>query len=70
MVNIPKVTINLVNYLNELVHLPFLELSIINFGDNQDKNSSQQYRSWSNCILISADWPGSILVAKVNYFWF
>ena len=28
-----RLTLNLINFLNRLVNLPFLELSIINFGD-------------------------------------
>ena len=33
-------TLNLVNFLNGIVHLPFLELSIINFGDIKLRNWS------------------------------
>ena len=64
-------TLNLLNYLNGILHLKFLELSIVIFKDIKITTWN-----WSATVqsLIrlheSVGWPGSILVAKVNQFQF
>ena len=45
-------TLNLLDILNGIIHLPFLEQSIIIFLGYQDENLMlvrQQYRAWSDC---------------------
>jgi hypothetical protein len=56
---------NLLNFLNGLAQHPFLELSIINFGDIKIKDLmlvKEQYRAWTDCTCV--DQPGSIFVTK------
>ena len=45
-------TLNLLNSLNRIIHLPFLEQSIIIFKDI--KMVRQQYRAWSDCTDMQA----------------
>ena len=50
-------TLNLMNFLNGIIHLPFLELSVIIIWDIKNrtwKMVSQQYRAWSNCTDVQA----------------
>ena len=57
-------TLNLLNYINRIIYLPFLELSIIIFYGNQDESLklvSQQYRAWSECT--------EVLAGLVLYWW-
>ena len=51
---------NLQNFLNGIIHLPFLELSIIILVISRWKFKlvCQQYRAWSDCF---------IMVAKAKY---
>ena len=63
-------TLILLNFLNGLIFLPFLEVSILNFGDFKMRNwccSCQQYRAWSDCTDEQAGLAGSVLMAKVNH---
>ena len=46
-------THNLLNFIKEFVHLPFLELSIIKFLEVHNfKLASQQCRAWSDCTDV------------------
>ena len=69
--NIPNgLTFNLLNFLNEIIHLLFLELSSIIFWWVGDiKLLSQKYRTLSDCTGCAAK-PSSILVAKTNHLRF
>ena len=61
------------NFLNGLVHLPFLELSIISFGDYQDENlkiSGQICRAWSECLDMQAGLGYSGGKDQSDDFWF
>ena len=42
------------NFLNEIIYLPFLELSIIIFRDENLKLVSQQYKVWLDCMDVQA----------------
>ena len=56
-----------------LVHIQFLELSVISFWGYQDENLkmvSQQYYKGLVRLHGYAGWPGSTLVAKANRFGF
>ena len=57
-------------FLNEIIRLPFMEVSIIIFlyQDENLKLVNQQYRAWSDCTDVCAFWPDSIRVAKANHF--
>ena len=78
--NLGSLTHNLLNFLNGLIHLQFLELFIIIFRDihyhfqgYQDENLklvSQQYRAWSDCTDVQAGLALYIQVAKANHFRF
>ena len=51
----------LLNFVNGIIHLPFLELENL-------KLVSQHYRAWSDCTDVQAGL--SLLVAKTNHFQF
>ena len=58
-----KLPVNLLNFLNGIIHLPVLELCIIIVQEYQDeKLVSQQYKILSDCTAVQADlalcwWP-------------
>ena len=56
-------TFNLLNFFNRIIHIPFLELSIIILRVSRWKLEVGQPRG-------RAGWPGSILMAKANHFRF
>ena len=63
--NVIQLTLNLLNFLNRIIHLPFLGLSIIIFGDIK-----MRIWFWSACLVKlrrCADRLSSILVAKTNH---
>ena len=67
-----SLTINLLNLLIGLVHLSFLEQSIINFRDIKMRNWSLSANNIEPCKTARTcrfAWL-YILVAKVNHFWF
>ena len=49
-----KLALTMPNFLNGIIHLPFIELSIIIFRDIKMKTSSLQYRAWSDCTNVQA----------------
>ena len=51
-----KLILNPLNFLNGIIHLPLLELSIIIFGihDENLKLVSQQYRALPDCMDVQA----------------
>ena len=62
-------TNNLLNFLNGLVHLHFLEcpLSVLEIYQVENlKLVSQQYRAWSDCRHMQTGL--ALQVAKANYF--
>jgi hypothetical protein len=71
-------TINLLNFLNGLVQLPFLELFIIKFVDIKMKVSSKTANSLEQhnenrvrtvvWLQWCDGWPGSILMVKADRF--
>ena len=48
-------TLNLLNFLNRIIHLLFLKLFIIVFFIKMWKLVSQQYRAWSDCMDVQTD---------------
>ena len=75
-----KSTLNLLIFLNGIIHLPFLELSIIVFRDIKIGTGREQYRAWSYCMKVQACQVlcslqrlisfGSSRLAKANHFLF
>ena len=54
---VSDLTLTLPNFLYGIIHLPFLELSIIIFRDVKIKTWKlviQQYRGWSDCTEVQA----------------
>ena len=64
--------INLVNFLNGIIHLLCLEMSIINFRDIKMRTCRLSQQIVQSLVRLHrcTGWPGSILVAKADYFRF
>ena len=66
-----NLTLNLPNFLNGIIHLPSLALSIFILGISRRK-LEVGLPTVSNLVRLHgcAGWPGNILVAKTDHFWF
>ena len=74
----PRLNLKMLNFLNVIINLPYLELldvsvSPLSIQEYHDQKIEDYQRTVQNLVRLhgSAGWPGSIiLVAKANHFWF